>query len=121
MDPVRGGVNGRAAAVAMSELGLGCVKTQRRCDDVDCAFRQVAFLVVEASWAWSVAIDFGKLFSSSFNFSSFYTARDKTGKAQCDHMFSALPLKADIAQCSWHVRKPSTKPVLTSLKRDFRN
>src|SRR6266404_2710414 len=66
-----------------------------------------AFLVVEASWAWSVAIDFGKLFSSSFNFSSFYTARDKTGKAQCDHMFSALPLKADIAQCSWHVRKPS--------------
>src|SRR6266436_8987869 len=75
MDPVRGGVNGRAAAVAMSELGLGCVKTQRRCDDVDCAFRQVSFLVVEASWAWSVAIDFGKLFSSSFNFSSFYTAR----------------------------------------------
>jgi hypothetical protein len=60
----------------MSPLGLGCVKTQRRCDDVEWAFRQVSFLVAEASWAWSVAIDFGKLFSSSFNFSSFYTARD---------------------------------------------
>src|SRR6202022_3434908 len=28
----------------------------------------------------------------------------KTGKAQCEHMFSALPLRADIAQCSRHVR-----------------
>ena len=28
----------------------------------------------------------------------------KTGKAQCEHMFSALPLIADIAQCSRHVR-----------------
>src|SRR5260370_39237803 len=63
------------AVTAMSAMGLGCVKTQRRCDDVEWAFRQVSFLVVEASWAWSVAIDFGKLFSSSFNFSSFYTAR----------------------------------------------
>jgi hypothetical protein len=63
----------------MSALGLGCVKTQRRCDDVEWAFRQVSFLVVEASCAWSVAIDFGKLFSSSFNFSSSYTARVKLG------------------------------------------
>jgi len=28
----------------------------------------------------------------------------KTGKAQCEQMFSALPLRADIAQCSRHVR-----------------
>jgi len=28
----------------------------------------------------------------------------KTGKAQCEHMFSALPLRADIAQCSRNVR-----------------
>ena len=28
----------------------------------------------------------------------------KTGKAQCQQMFSALPLRADIAQCSRHVR-----------------
>jgi hypothetical protein len=28
----------------------------------------------------------------------------KTGKAQCEHMFSALPLRADIAQQSRHVR-----------------
>src|SRR6266436_844897 len=28
----------------------------------------------------------------------------KTGKARCEHMFSALPLRADIAQCSRHVR-----------------
>ncbi len=28
----------------------------------------------------------------------------KTGKARCEHMFSALPLRADIAQCGRHVR-----------------
>jgi hypothetical protein len=28
----------------------------------------------------------------------------KTGKAQCEHMFSASPLRADIAQCRRHVR-----------------
>jgi hypothetical protein len=28
----------------------------------------------------------------------------KTGKAQCEHMFSALPPRADIAQYSRHVR-----------------
>jgi hypothetical protein len=28
----------------------------------------------------------------------------KTGKAQCEHMFSALPLRADIAQQTRHVR-----------------
>jgi hypothetical protein len=28
----------------------------------------------------------------------------KTGKAQREQMFSALPLRADIAQCSRHVR-----------------
>src|SRR6476619_5010090 len=28
----------------------------------------------------------------------------KTGKAQCEQMFSALPLRADIAQQSRHVR-----------------
>ncbi len=30
--------------------------------------------------------------------------RVKTGKAPCEHMFSALPLRADIAQRSRHVR-----------------
>src|SRR6266436_1334845 len=35
---------------------------------------------------------------------SFHTAWVKTGKAQCEQMFSALPLRADIAQCSRHVR-----------------
>src|SRR5260221_6554785 len=33
----------------------------------------------------------------------FHTAWVKTGKAQCEQMFSALPLRADIAQCSRHV------------------
>jgi hypothetical protein len=28
----------------------------------------------------------------------------KTGKAQCEHIFSALPLRADIAQQTRHVR-----------------
>src|SRR5258705_5665980 len=46
----------------------------------------------------------------------------KTGKAQCEHMFSALPLRADIAEQSRHVRfvpltdmgRPSS---ITSLAR----
>src|SRR6266550_2958973 len=29
----------------------------------------------------------------------------KTGKAQYEQMFSALPPKADITRCGWHVRK----------------
>jgi hypothetical protein len=33
----------------------------------------------------------------------FHTAWVKTGKAQCEHMVSALPLRADIAQQSRHV------------------
>ena len=63
----------------MSGLGLGCVKTQQRCDGLERAFHEVSFLVIETSRGCSVAIDFGKLFSSSFDFSSFYTARVKTG------------------------------------------
>jgi hypothetical protein len=37
----------------------------------------VSFLIVETSWACSAAIDFGKLFSLSLDFSSFPTARVK--------------------------------------------
>src|SRR6266481_4323873 len=33
-----------------------------------------------------------------------WSFRVKIGKAQCEQMFSALPLRADIAQCSRHVR-----------------
>jgi hypothetical protein len=33
-----------------------------------------------------------------------FPLRVKTGKAQCEHMFSALPLRADIAHCVRHVR-----------------
>src|SRR4030088_971551 len=88
---------------AISALGLGCVKTQRRCEDVEWAFRQVSFLVVEASWAWSVAIDFGKLFSSSFNFSSFYTARVNRIVLDRAPITSGLPRIADILRGSRHV------------------
>ena len=35
----------------------------------------------------------------------------KTGKAQCEHMFSASPLRADIAQCSRHVSKVPTGDI----------
>jgi hypothetical protein len=59
----------------MSALGLGCVKTQRRCDGVELAFHQASHLVVETSLTRFVAINFGKLFSSSFDFLSFYTTR----------------------------------------------
>jgi hypothetical protein len=40
---------------------------------------QVSLLVVEISQAYSAAIDFGKLFSLSFDFLSFHTARVKNG------------------------------------------
>src|SRR5712675_208089 len=39
----------------------------------------MSFLVVETSRACSAAIDFGKLFSSSFDFLSFHTARVANG------------------------------------------
>src|SRR5258706_698929 len=35
---------------------------------------------------------------------TFSTASVKTGKAQCEQMFSALPLRADIAEYGRHVR-----------------
>jgi len=59
----------------MSPLGLGCVITQRRSDGVERTFHQVSYLAVETSRTCSVAIDFGKLFPSSFDLSSSYTAR----------------------------------------------
>jgi hypothetical protein len=46
-------------------------------------------MVVETLLACSVAIDFGKLFSSSFGFLSFYTARVKTGP---DGLETPLPV-----------------------------
>lgn len=48
---------------AMSALGLGRAKTKRHCDRVERAFHQIYFLAVETSWTWTIAIDFGKLFS----------------------------------------------------------
>src|SRR5882757_2951385 len=60
----------------MSELGLGCVKTQRRRDGVEWAFHQVSFPVIEISRACS--LQFGKLISSSLDFPSFHTARVKS-------------------------------------------
>src|SRR6266436_1014888 len=36
----------------------------------------------------------------------------KTGKGPCEQMFSALPLRADIAQCSRHVRFVPTDGVI---------
>jgi hypothetical protein len=38
----------------------------------------------------------------------------KTGKAPCEHMFSALPLRADIAQRSRHVRFVPTSDSCTA-------
>src|SRR6266404_2778237 len=43
----------------------------------------------------------------------------KTGKAQCEHIFSALPLRADIAEQSRHVRFVPTA-VIRSPRRNWR-
>src|SRR4029077_1649627 len=40
----------------------------------------------------------------------------KTGKAQCEHMISALPLGADIAQQTRHVRKVPLAEVSRSTQ-----
>jgi hypothetical protein len=41
--------------------------------------------------------------------------RVKPGKAQCEHMFSALPLRADIAQmqsaCPFRAKKRTLRPL----------
>src|SRR5258707_7147231 len=53
----------------------------------------------------------------------FHTARVKTGKAPCEHMFSALPQEADIPQSSQHVRLVPIllqKSVVKALKPGFR-
>src|ERR1700674_1315306 len=101
----------------MSEVGLGRVKTQRCCDDIEWVFRQATFLIVQASWACSVAIDFGKLFSSSFNFSSFYTARVKNGNGNPKIRLPPYPRKrtlpaSRIQECNSFkpVRSPNRKP-----------
>jgi hypothetical protein len=43
-------------------------------------------------------------FYTQIEFQSFHTAWVKTGKAQREQMFSALPLKPDIAEYGRHVR-----------------
>src|SRR6266446_5987350 len=55
-----------------------------------------------------------KQFCASLAQASFHTAWVKSGKAQCEQMFSALPLRADIAQHERDVRKV---PIL--LKKSF--
>ena len=45
--------------------------------------------------------------------------RVKTGKAQCEHMFSALPPKADVAQRGRHVRKVPLAEVASPLPREL--
>jgi hypothetical protein len=45
--------------------------------------------------------------------------RVKTGKAQCEHMFSALPPRADIEQCSRHVRSCQKRSLGRIQHRTF--
>src|SRR5439155_23857627 len=51
---------------------------------------------------------------------TFSTASVKTGKAQWEDMFSALPLRADIAQCSRHVRLGATNSNLAAVGANAR-
>src|SRR5260370_3604811 len=76
------GVEGTSSLRASRSVDdLGCVKTQRRCDSVEWAFCQLSHPGFETSRACLVENDFGKLFSSSFHFLSFYTARIHSGHA----------------------------------------
>jgi hypothetical protein len=58
-----------------------------------------------------------RIYFCSFSaFACFHTVWVKTGKAQCEHMFSALPLRADIAQQTRHVRFVPTRDSCTAAK-----
>src|SRR5258708_14697319 len=76
--------------------------------DVELARRNfVSITLNRKRTALAVAVERGKGRKQFCAFSPracFHTAWVKTGKAQCEHMFSALPLRADIAEQSRHVR-----------------
>ncbi len=89
-------------ASPMSRLGPGCVKTPMANFRVEppSRFRRCKSRFV-------LATTFGgrqlrKRFCAALTRASFHTAWVKTGKAPCEHMFSALPPKADVARR--HVR-----------------
>jgi hypothetical protein len=78
----------------MSQLGLGCVKTQRRCDNEN------KHSTMRRFWPSKLrGLARLQLISENYSrclsiFLSFHTARVKTGKDQCEHVFSALPAES---------------------------
>src|SRR5260370_20203437 len=69
------------------------------------------FLVVETSRACSAAIDFGKLFSSFFDFFGFSHSQGQERKWPSLSRMSVLPSRADVIRPSQHVRKVPTRDV----------
>src|SRR5258706_1363055 len=87
-----------------SGVGPGCVKT---CTSRECAELFSLFSSFDGdcqSGSFLIQRNRDKLSTRKFDVGVFTQPGSKTGKAQCQHMFSALPLRADIAQQSRHVR-----------------
>jgi hypothetical protein len=74
----------------MSVFG-SCIKACPATVGLDPCPVWVSFLVVETSWARPVAIDFGNLFSSSFDFLRFHTARVKLGPQAVSELDPFIP------------------------------
>jgi hypothetical protein len=71
----------------------------------------MSFLGLETSRACSVAIDFGKLFSSSFDFLSFHTARVIFGSRAIRLRGLLYPRGTDIVGLIAQVRKMPTSDI----------
>jgi len=89
----------------MSAKGLGCVKTRmsQRCAEL---FSQLHS--PERGRQYNLFFTSTKSkqnFYTQVQLLSFHAARVKTGKAQREHMFSAMALITDVSQCRRHVRR----------------
>src|ERR1035437_475746 len=93
----------------MPTLHADVRKGSRLCENVlEPRIRRIVFSISFSRQNWKVQLVFTSTksrrnFYTQVERQSFHTAWVKTGKAQCEHIFSALPLRADIAQCSRHV------------------
>jgi len=88
----------------MSALGPGCVKTRLSQGRAE-LFSQLPSPSRSCQCnRFSTTTKSRRKFYAQVQRRSFHTAWVKTGKAQCEHMFSALPLKADITLRTRYVR-----------------
>ena len=103
-----------AVTLDTNVLIQGCVKTRGSSIAIEQVSRSRPFQV-PALQAHSISRSNSRMsFSPRPGILSFRTAWVKTRKPQCEQMFSALPLRADIAQCSRYVGFVPTRDSCTA-------